>query len=47
MLHALSLEFSLLSGERVTVEAPPPPSFEAVLAGLRTKKTKSDQRKTP
>jgi tRNA pseudouridine32 synthase/23S rRNA pseudouridine746 synthase len=35
MLHARSLEFSLPSGERVTVEAPPPPSFETVLAGLR------------
>lgn len=35
MLHALSLEFALPSGERVTVEAPPPPSFEAVVAGLR------------
>jgi len=35
MLHALSLEFALASGERVTVEAPPPPSFEAVVAGLR------------
>jgi RluA family pseudouridine synthase len=47
MLHALSLEFSLPSGERVTVEAAPPPSFEAVLAGLRTKKKKLEQRKTP
>jgi hypothetical protein len=47
MLHALSLEFSLLAGERVTVEAPPPPSFEAVLAGLRTKKKTFEQRKTP
>jgi RluA family pseudouridine synthase len=54
MLHAQSLEFSLLSGERVTVEAPPPPSFEAVLAGLRTDKRKlradkirPEQRKTP
>jgi RluA family pseudouridine synthase len=46
MLHAQSLEFALLSGERVTVEAPPPPSFEAVLAGLRTKKKKADQRKS-
>jgi RluA family pseudouridine synthase len=47
MLHAVSLEFSLLSGERVTVEAPPPPSFETVLAGLRTKKKTFEQRKTP
>jgi len=47
MLHALSVEFSLLSGERVTVEAPPPPSFEAVLAGLRAKKKTFEQRKTP
>ena len=38
MLHALSIEFALPSGERVAVEAPPPPSFEAVLAGLRTRK---------
>jgi RluA family pseudouridine synthase len=35
MLHARSLEFSLPAGERVTVEAPPPPSFETVLARLR------------
>jgi tRNA pseudouridine32 synthase / 23S rRNA pseudouridine746 synthase len=35
MLHALALEFALPSGERVTVEASPPPSFEQVLAGLR------------
>jgi tRNA pseudouridine32 synthase/23S rRNA pseudouridine746 synthase len=35
MLHALSIEFALRSGESVTVEAPPPPSFESVLAGLR------------
>lgn len=47
MLHALSVEFSLLSGERVTVEAPPPPSFEAVLAGLGTTKKKTEQRKIP
>lgn len=38
MLHALTLEFALPSGERVTVEAPPPPSFEAVVAGLRSPK---------
>jgi RluA family pseudouridine synthase len=47
MLHAVSVEFSLLSGERVTVEAPQPPSFEAVLAGLRAKKKTFKQRKTP
>jgi tRNA pseudouridine32 synthase/23S rRNA pseudouridine746 synthase len=35
MLHALALEFTLLSGERVTIEAPPPPSFDSVVAGLR------------
>jgi tRNA pseudouridine32 synthase / 23S rRNA pseudouridine746 synthase len=35
MLHALSLEFALPSGETVTIEAPPPPSFEAVAAALR------------
>jgi RluA family pseudouridine synthase len=38
MLHALEVGFALRSGERVTVEAPPPPSFEEVLAGLRAKK---------
>jgi RluA family pseudouridine synthase len=47
MLHAQSLEISLISGERVTVEAPPPPSFEAVLAGLRKKKKNLGQRKIP
>ena len=45
MLHALSLEFALPSGERVTVEAPPSPSFEAVVAGLRRPKTRA--KKTP
>jgi len=35
MLHALALEFTLPSGERVAVEAPPPPSFDSVVAGLR------------
>jgi tRNA pseudouridine32 synthase/23S rRNA pseudouridine746 synthase len=35
MLHALSLEFALPSGESVTIEAPPPPSFEEVLAAMR------------
>jgi RluA family pseudouridine synthase len=35
MLHALEIEFGLPSGERVTVEAPVPPSFEAVLQSLR------------
>ncbi len=47
MLHALSLEFTLPSGERVTVEAPPPPSFEEVVAGLRRPKAaakKTEQR---
>ena len=38
MLHALTLEFVLLSGEPVTVEAAPPPSFKAVLEGLRARK---------
>ena len=47
MLHAQSLEFALLSGERVAVEAPAPPSFEAVLAGLRANKKQVHQRKTP
>jgi tRNA pseudouridine32 synthase/23S rRNA pseudouridine746 synthase len=42
MLHALTIEFTLPSGERVSVEAPPPPSFVAVLASLRAlKKTKA------
>ncbi|MGB8960048.1 MAG: RluA family pseudouridine synthase [Candidatus Aminicenantales bacterium] len=47
MLHALSLEFALPSGERVTVEAPPPPSFEEVVARLRRPKAaakKTEQR---
>jgi len=35
MLHALEIEFSLSSGERLAVEAPVPPSFEEVLRGLR------------
>lgn len=35
MLHAVAIEFALPSGERVTVEAPVPPSFEAVLQSLR------------
>ncbi|MGE5742191.1 MAG: RluA family pseudouridine synthase [Candidatus Aminicenantes bacterium RBG_16_66_30] len=45
MLHALSLEFALPSGERVTVEAPPPPSFESIAAGLR--RPKAAAAKTP
>ncbi|HMA53782.1 MAG TPA: RluA family pseudouridine synthase, partial [Acidobacteriota bacterium] len=45
MLHALSLEFALPSGERVTVEAPPPPSFESIVAGLR--RPKAAAAKTP
>jgi len=40
MLHALEVEFALPSGERVTIDAPVPPSFEEVLAGLRTRKGK-------
>jgi tRNA pseudouridine32 synthase/23S rRNA pseudouridine746 synthase len=39
MLHALALDFALPSGERVCVEAPPPPSFEAVVAALRRPRT--------
>jgi RluA family pseudouridine synthase len=35
MLHALEIEFALPSGDRVTVAAPPPASFEAVLDALR------------
>jgi tRNA pseudouridine32 synthase/23S rRNA pseudouridine746 synthase len=38
MLHALSLEFALPPGERVIIEAPPPLSFEKVVAGLRRPK---------
>ncbi len=34
MLHSLEIEFSLSSGERLTVGAPIPPSFEEVLRGL-------------
>jgi RluA family pseudouridine synthase len=42
MLHALSLEFALPSGGSAAIEAPPPPSFEHVLAGLR--KPRPDRR---
>jgi tRNA pseudouridine32 synthase/23S rRNA pseudouridine746 synthase len=35
MLHALEIEFALASGERLTIEAPAPPSFEDVLRKLR------------
>jgi tRNA pseudouridine32 synthase/23S rRNA pseudouridine746 synthase len=35
MLHALEIEFALPSGDRVTVAAPVPASFEAVLDGLK------------
>jgi tRNA pseudouridine32 synthase/23S rRNA pseudouridine746 synthase len=45
MLHALSLEFALPSGEPVTVEAPPPPSFEEVVASFRAHK--KDRRSSP
>jgi len=38
MLHALSLEFALPSGEPVAIEAPPPPSFDTVVASLRKPK---------
>jgi tRNA pseudouridine32 synthase / 23S rRNA pseudouridine746 synthase len=38
MLHALAIGFALPSGERVDIEAAAPPSFEAVLAGLRSRK---------
>ncbi len=38
MLHALEIEFALPSGERVTIAAPVPPSFEEVLLGLRKEK---------
>jgi tRNA pseudouridine32 synthase/23S rRNA pseudouridine746 synthase len=39
MLHALAIGFALPSGERVDIEAAAPPSFEAVLAGLRVRKS--------
>jgi tRNA pseudouridine32 synthase/23S rRNA pseudouridine746 synthase len=42
MLHALSLEFALPSGEAVTIEALPPASFEKVVASLRRKKPAAD-----
>ena len=35
MLHAFKIEFALPAGECATVEAPVPPSFEAVLQSLR------------
>jgi tRNA pseudouridine32 synthase/23S rRNA pseudouridine746 synthase len=38
MLHALAIGFALPSGERVDIEAAAPPSFEAVLAWLRSRK---------
>jgi RluA family pseudouridine synthase len=38
MLHAAAIEFALPSGERVTVEAPAPKSFEEVLSSLRKKR---------
>jgi tRNA pseudouridine32 synthase/23S rRNA pseudouridine746 synthase len=41
MLHALDIAFALPSGERVTIAAPVPRSFEDILAGLRAKKTGS------
>ncbi len=41
MLHALEIDFALPSGERVTIEAPVPASFEKVLAGLRARKARS------
>ncbi len=34
MLHALSIEFGLASGERLTIEAPVPESFAAVVESL-------------
>jgi tRNA pseudouridine32 synthase/23S rRNA pseudouridine746 synthase len=43
MLHALEIDFALPSGERVTVEAPVPASFEEVLAGFRAKKEKKER----
>jgi len=38
MLHALEIEFAPPAGERVKIEALAPPSFDAVLAGLRAAK---------
>lgn len=46
MLHALSLEFALPSGESVRVEAPPPRSFEEVLSRYRAGPRRPEQRKT-
>lgn len=47
MLHALTLEFALASGERVAVEAPPPESFEKVVASLRRPRSHPAPGKTP
>jgi tRNA pseudouridine32 synthase/23S rRNA pseudouridine746 synthase len=46
MLHALSLEFPGPSGECVTIEAPPPESFEKVVASLRRKRPAVAEGKT-
>lgn len=40
MLHAVAVEFALPSGERVTVEAPVPPSFDEILSGMRPRKAR-------
>jgi tRNA pseudouridine32 synthase/23S rRNA pseudouridine746 synthase len=47
MLHALSLEFARPSGESVTVEAPPPASFERVVASLRRPRPSAAKARTP
>jgi RluA family pseudouridine synthase len=47
MLHALRLEFTLASGERVAIEAPPPGSFEKVVASLRRPRSRPAPEKTP
>jgi len=47
MLHALSLEFALPSGECVVIEAPPPASFEKVVAALRRPKAATLSQRTP
>ena len=47
MLHALALEFTLPSGESVTLEAPPPPSFERVVASLKRPRSRPVPTRTP
>jgi tRNA pseudouridine32 synthase/23S rRNA pseudouridine746 synthase len=46
MLHALSLEFAAPSGETVTIEAPPPESFEKAVDSQRRKRPAPPAAKT-